>query len=652
MYRSIMCRRFKYQHRSFLLIAFTLCATACSSVGAESKYFGSTEPPPGQVLRYHTGAEPQSLDPQYMTGQPESRIAVALYDGLVEYDEKGINPIPSLAESWQPNANGTVWVFKLRRDAKWSDGAPITAHDFVYSWRRALSPDFAAQYASMGYVVNFGQAYNEGSAFVRDVSTGKFATAEDFKQAKAGGAISFNGDLPLRFSKNIQRDTNEKTDTDFVSSSDFYFVPADEAERKKLIDGDAAKNKTGDKDLARFIEGKEIVPVTADDLGVRALDDYTFEVTLKEPTGYFLKAILHQFFRPVPKQAIEKWGDKLWTKPGNIVTSGAFKLTEWTPYDRIVVERNPLFWDNANTRLDKIVFPSIEELNTAMNLYKAGQIDATQSLTPPPAWRNYLKATKLDYLSGPYLSIEYVWFNVGVKPLDDVRVRRAMSMAINRQILADRAPGQLPLTGFTPPMEGYTGAKGIDYNPDAARKLLAEAGYPEGRGFPKIEIVYNTSESNKQLMELVQAMLKRELNIPVELTNQEWRVYLDNTGKVKYNGLARQGWIGDYVDPNTFLELLTSTSANNKSGWKDLKYDQLLAEANSTVDQQERAAKLQKTESYLLEQQPMIPLIVKALALMRKPYVKNLDGNLLDQYNWRRVYIDHNWQADAAAKAN
>jgi oligopeptide transport system substrate-binding protein len=650
------------------LIALALTAAACAKSNQDSQYFGKITPPQGQTLRYITGAEPQTLDPQYMTGQPESRIAAALFDGLVEYDEKTVTPRPSLATSWDIKENGTLWIFHLRKDAKWTDGTPLTAHDFVYSWRRAVSPELAAPYSSMMYesikIAN-AKAYSAQMAFVRDPATGRFLTEGDMERAGEHGPLVFTGETPVNYdlppATNTATQTPAATTTAATTTNDttsgesasspklvlkdpYFLLPADAEERGKILNGD---HKT-----AHFMEGKEFVAATKENMGVRALDDYTFEVTLEAPTAFFHKIILHQFFRPVPRQSIEKYGDALWVKPGNIVTSGAFKLTEWSPYEKIVVDRNPLFWDNANTKLDQIIFPSIEELTTGMNMYKAGEIDATQSNEVPPPWRNQIKETKKDYVFGPYLQTEFVAINTGIKPLDDPRVRRALSLAINRQIIADQAPGRQPLTAFTPPMDGYENGQGTGYNPDEARKLLAEAGFPGGKGFPQIEIVYNTAESTKQTMEFIQSMLKRELNIKVELTNQEWRVYLENTrsDKMNFNGLSRRGWIGDYVDPNTFLDLMTSASTNNGTGWKDKKYDAMLLAANAETDPAKRMKMLHDAETYMLSQQPIIPLFVGPSSFMRKPYVRNLEANLLDQHDWRQVYIDHNWREERDAQ--
>ncbi|HEY0321057.1 MAG TPA: peptide ABC transporter substrate-binding protein [Pyrinomonadaceae bacterium] len=638
-----------------LLLAVAIVSAACSASAKNEPYFGKVQPPEGQVLRYISGAEPQTLDPQYMTGQPESRIAGAIFDGLVDYTEETMKPRPSLATSWDVNADGTVWTFHLRKDAKWTDGAPLNANDFVYSWRRALSPEFAAPYASLMYVVKFSEAYNNNSAFVRDPQTGKYATEGDLERAGTNSPITFTGAEPEKFDKASPASTaTQAAPAEGAKAKEKYlFVPADAAERDKLANGDPAKSKPAKPELARFILGKEFLPVTKEHVGVMALDDYTFQVTLESPTAYFIKIVLHQFFRPVPRQAIEKWGDQQWVKVGHLVTSGAFKVESWQPYEKIVLVRNPTFWDNANTKLDKIIFPATEQLTTAMNLYKSGEIDCTQSNEVPPPWRNQMKETKKDYKFGPYLQIEYLAINTKLPPLNDPKVRRALSAAVNRQIIADQAPGRMPLTAFTPQMEGYQNAEGDGYNPDLARKLLAEAGFPNGKGFPEIEILYNTAESNKQTQELVQAMLKKELNIKIELTNVEWRVYLEKTRstKMEFKGLARRGWIGDYVDPNTFLDLMTTASANNGTGWADKKYDEMLMAANAETDNEKRMGMLRDSESYMLKQQPIIPLFVGPSSFMCKPYVKNLVPNLLDQHDWRGVYIDHNITAESLGVA-
>jgi oligopeptide transport system substrate-binding protein len=248
-----------------------------------------------------------------------------------------------------------------------------------------------------------------------------------------------------------------------------------------------------------------------------------------------------------------------------------------------------------------------------------------------------------DYQYGPFLQTISLGIRTDVPPLNDVRVRKALSMSINRQILADQAPGRVPSPSFVPLMEGYENAKGDDYNPERARQLLAEAGFPGGKGFPAFEILYNTGEGNKQTQEFVQQMWKKELGVQVKLTNQEFGTFLENiqASTHNFNGFCQWLWVGDYVDPYAFLEMATSDSDNNHSGWKDKKYDSMIVVANAEVDMAKRYKLLHYAEDYMLSQQPMIPLFVGPSAYMCKPYVKNLVPNVLDQHDWRNVSIDH-----------
>lgn len=627
------------------VICFVLALSVLSSACADrSPYFGNVEPPPGQVLRYLNGSEPGTLDPQLMTGQPESRIAIALFDGLVEYDEVTSKPRNSLAESVVPNADGSVWTFNLRRNAVWSDGMPLTAHDLVYSWRRALTPSVAAAKADMMYVIKNAQSFNEGAAFIRDPRSGKFATEGDLERAGTAGPVEFSGAEPERWPDPVLDGCQAELEPNqAVSSEPLLTVPADVKKRDLLLAGDAKARTPARPELARLIANMDLVPAVKENVAVRAVDDFTVQVTLSGPTTSFLARVAHPFYRPVPRQAVEKYGDRMWTRPENIVTSGAFRLTEWLPYDRIVVTRNSAFWDNANTKLDQIFFVIAEKPVTAMNLYKSGEIDCMQSNTVPPAWRKTLSETKKDYRQGPLLKLEAIAINTKLPVFQDVRVRRAFSLAINRDIITDQAPGRVPLTSFVPPMEGYPPASGVGYDPETARRLLAEAGYSNGAGFPEIEYIYNTNDTNKQTAEILQQMWSRELNIPVRLVNVERRVHLIKirADQVGFNGLTRRPHGADYPDPVSFLNLAYSGSADNSTGWRDTKFDALLDAASREVKEARRAELLHQAEQYMIDQQPLIPLYTEPSAFMCKPYVMNLVPNLLDQHNWRGVYIAH-----------
>ena len=586
-----------------------LLSSACMAPAAEGQFFGKVEPPEGQVLRYISGSEPESLDPHVATGQPEARILMAIHDGLVEYDPKTNEPIPAIAERWDVNADASEFVFHLRANAKWSNGKPITAHDFVYSLRRGLDPAFAARNAYMAYYVRHAQGYNEGGVFVRDPGTGAFV---------------------------LDPGADAAADRRLI-------LPADAAARQSRIDAEPR--------LKAAVAGKEFVAIRADDVGIVALDDRTLRISLTQSAPFFVGMMAHQFFKVVPQQAIEQHGSG-WTRPDRIVTSGPFLLEEWRPYDRLVVRRNPLYWDAATVRLDEIRFYPILETTTMMNLYKAGVVDATYNHTVPASWLPLIKGKK-DYMDAPENAIEYYTFNTTKAPMNDVRVRKAFNMAIDKQALADFRVVAKPLTAFTPEgiFPGYPQPRGDQFDPERARQLLAEAGYRAADGtyspaaFPigEVEILYNTTESNRQVAEFIQQQWKQHLRLTVPLRNMEFRTYLPERSEMRYKGFARSGWIGDYMDPYTFLELFAvpSPGTNNTTGWFDPKYVAMLEKANATIDPQQRYALLAQAEAYMLEVQPVIPLMTRATDFMKKPYVKGLYPNPGTVHPWKFVYIEH-----------
>jgi ABC-type oligopeptide transport system substrate-binding subunit len=592
-----------------LALLASACVGACASPAAESEFFGTLEPPEGQVLRYITGSEPESLDPHVATGQPESRIFMALYDGLTEYDPKTTLPIPAIAERWDVNEDSSEFVFHLRRAARWSNGEPITAHDFVYSFRRGLTPDTAARNAYMAYYILHAKGFNEGGVFLRDPASGAFVTEKEIA-----------GDPELRL-----------------------VLPGDEAERQKALDANAR--------LKSVAAGKEIVPVRAEDIGVQALDDHTLRITLVQPAPFFVGMMAHQFFRVLHRPTIEKHG-LLWTQPENIVTSGAFRLAEWRPYDRLVVTRNPSYWDASAVRLDEIRFYPIVEANTMMNLYKAGEVDATYNHTVPPSWLPIITKMK-DYMDAPEIAIEYYAINTRKRPMDDVRVRKAFNMALDKVALAEFRVVVKPLTAFTPEgiFPGYPQPRGDGFDPARARELLAEAGYRDASGnydagrFPVqgLEILYNTNEIHRQVAEFVQQQWKQYLGVTVPLRNMEFRTYLAAKSNLEYTGFARSGWIGDYMDPYNFLELFSTPSlgSNNGTGWFEPAYLRMLNEANRTLDPAKRYELLAKAEAYMLEVQPVIPLMTRSTDWMKKPYVKGMYPNPGTQHAWKFVYIEH-----------
>jgi oligopeptide transport system substrate-binding protein len=620
------------------LLALSALAAGCAVASSGGMYFGRVIPPQGQVMRYVTGSEIESLDPQVGTGQPDARVYQALYEGLVEYHPKNTLPIPGVAERWEVNSDSSEFLFHLRKNARWSNGEPITAKDFAYTFKRGLSPELASRNAYLAYYIKYSQGYNTGGSFVRDPATGQFVLERDVLEEviKAGEAAT----------SRAPEGENPAHDTEFhkfIHQPTRLVLSGDETERKGQI---AANPK-----IEAAIAGKELVPVTADDVGVEAVDDYTFRVTLRQPAPFFLGLMAHQFFRAVPRKAIEQHGEA-WTQAGHIVSGGTFRLKEWIPYDRLVVEKDPNYWDAAAVRLNQIIFYPVKDNATIMNLYKAGEIDGFLNHTVPASWMDHIRPLK-DYMDATENGTDYYDFNVRRGPFTDKRLRKAFNMAIDKVAFANWRKTVKPMTGFVPLgiFPGYPNPKGDDFNPDRARQLMAEAGYPVTKGadgkwvcrnFPvsEVEILYNPDGMNTPIAEFLQAQWRQNLGVTIPLKSMEFRTFLNVRAKGDYKGIARDAWGGDYMDPFTFLNLFYA-GAENGSGWHDPKYDAMLDEANRTSDPAKRYELFAKAEAYMLEEQPVIPLDTPTVNWMKKPYVKGMYPNPLTLHAWKFVYIEH-----------
>jgi oligopeptide transport system substrate-binding protein len=640
------------------LFVSSLFISGCAS-SENSRYFGKTQPPKENVLRYISGSEPESLDPHVSSGQPEARIYMALYDGLVEYHPKDMHPIPGIAKSWEVSPNVDEFIFHLRDNAKWSDGTPITARDFLYSFRRGFAPETASRTASLGYFIKYAEAFNGEQVFVK--KNNEFLLAKDFaddaeqktddstEQKTSVAASSFGAETEFRR---------------FIKSPDRMLLSGDEKKRAKQIEANPK--------LKAAVENAEFVPVTAEDIGVEMLDDYTLRITLRQPAPFFLGLLGHQFFRLVPQKTIEKHG-KNWTRAENIVTCGAFKIKEIYPYDAYILEKDPNYWDAANVRLDGIEFYPVEEQTTILNLYKAGSIDAMLNHIVPASWIDSVRDYKDEYLNFPENATAYYSMNVTKPPFDNQKVRRAFSLAINREVLSQFRKTTKPLYFQTPSGifpdydramekvgEEIRGQRGISpedwakqrkqFDPELARRLLTEAGFPvEQKGdafscptFPvdKVAVSYNTLESNRQIAEIIQNQWKRNLGITIQLKNMEFKTFLPYRNSLEYEGFAQSLWGGDYMDPFTFLGLQYGQQNDGGSGFSDAKYDKMLDEANSELDAQKRLEKLARAEYYLMEQLPAVPLTIAATNWLKKPYVKGMYPNPGTLHAWKFVYIE------------
>jgi len=642
------------------IIMLVAATSSCQVAAKNEEFFGKTTPPTRNVLRYINGDEPETLDPPISSGQPEARIFIALYEGLVEYDPKTLAPVPAIAESWGVNNDSSEYVFHLRHNARWSNGDPIVAEDFVYSFRRGLSPELASRNAYLAYYIKYGQAYNEGAVFVRNPQTGEFLLEKDFAHSDQEVPESLS-QKPLSSGEAEYKGSDSAPNTSFhqfMHSPARLTLPASEKARKKLIDADAK--------LQAAVRDKEFVPVRAEDVGIEAVDDYTVRISLSQPAPYFSGLLAHQLFRAVPRKVIEKYGEH-WTEPAHIVTSGAFKVKAWRPYSELVVERNPFYWDFANVRLEEIHFYTTQDNPTAMNLYKVGEADAVLNHTVPNPWLDVVRSKK-DYMDGAEAAIVYVLINVTRPPMNDIRVRRAFNMAIDKVTYSQSRRITKPLSAFTPEgiFPGYPQPKGDPFNPEQARKLLGEAGFPvmqradgsyECAKFPvdQVEYVFNTQSSNRTMAEFFQAQWKQNLGITVPLRSMEFRTFLNVRAKLEYKGFALGIWGADYMDPFTFLNLFSTPTGDNGSGWWDQRYSEMLDAANRTLDKQKRYELMARAEKFLLDAQPVIPIETSATNWVKKPYVKGMYPNAGSLFPWKFVYIERDpakWDYGVPAMAD
>src|SRR5882762_9744531 len=645
---------------AIVLLIASLINAGCAASAGNATFFGKTEPPRDNVMRYVSGSEPESLDPAISDGQPEARIYMALYEGLVEYDPKTTAPIPALAERWEVNNDSSELTFHLRHNGRFSNGDAITARDFVYTFQRGLDPKLASRNAALAYYIKYAQSYNESDVFVQDPASGKFLLAQDFAEGADQPAKVMadpNREIPppkprVPLSSQpvesvaseyppIPEDKTPDADTDFhkfMHSPERMVLPGDEKKRAKVIEANPK--------LKAALAGKQLVPVAGKDIGVEAVKDYTLRISLAQPAPFFLSLMPHQFFRVVNQRTVKTF-DAAWTDPRNIVTSGPFTLEAWRHYDRVVVKRDPMYWDAANVHLDGIVFYAVVDGTTMMNLYKAGEIDAMLNHAVPAAWLDMIAPMK-DYMDAPEATIEYYQFNCKRPPTSDVRIRKALNMGVDKKALGAWRHSQ-PLTAITPEgmFPGYPQPKGDPFDPEKAKVLLAEAGYRDSSGkfdpkkFPvdQIEIGINPDGNNIPMAEFIQAQWKQNLGISIPIKIMEQKTFLAARSKLEYKGISRNGWGADYMDPFTFLGLYYTPTGNNGTGWWDPKYAALLDEANRTGDHQRRYELMAKAEALALEAQPVMPLFTTSARWMKKPYVKGMYPNPASLFAWKWVYI-------------
>lgn len=499
------------------------------------------------VLRKGGGPEVESLDPHRAEGVSAANILRDLFEGLVG-EKRDSSLTPGAALSWDISDDLMTYTFELRPDAKWSNGDPVTAEDFVFGLRRSVDPAT-------------GSAYSQILAPIKN----------------AEAVIA--GDLP------------------------------------------------------------------PDQLAVEAIDEKTLRVQLKGPTPYFLGLLVHSSAYPVHMASVSQLGNEF-AQPGKLVSNGAYQLSERVIQSHITLKRNPHYWDNANTTIDEVRYLNTEDSNSEFKRFRAGELDWTTTI--PAAQIAWSRENLPDqFQSSTYLGVYYFGFNTSKPPLDNVKLRQALSYAIDRKVITEKVTqgGEQVAAAWVPP--------GVDRHRPAfaawkdwtreqsiaeARRLYAEAGYAADNP-ARVEIRYNTSEDHKRIATVIAAMWKQWLGVETVLINEEWKVYLQNRRLKDKTQVFRAGWIGDYNDANTFLEILHSQHGLNDTGYANAEYDALLDQAAVEGDADRRAQLQHQAEAILLRDLPVLPIYFYVNKRLVSPRVSGWTGNIMDHHFTRYMRL-------------
>ena len=566
--------------RRTLLAAAPAALVSCRQGGP---YFGRTRPPARQRLVYANGNEPDTFDPGTYSGGTEMRIINALFDGLTKFHPLTLEPMAGLATHYEANGDSTRFTFYLRGHrrprgirfansdalpeeflrgrkappdnlpARWSDGSAITAHDFVYSWRRAVDPRTGSADASYFYLIENG----------RDIHRGKREPAE---------------------------------------------------------------------------------------LGVRALDDYSLEVNLCAPASHFLAIQSQRAFFPVPRHAVERGAE--WGR----VVSGAFRLKERRSYERVVLVKNPAYYEAGAVGLDEILFLPVKH-DVLVEMYKTGDVNATDGAYMPSPFVHALRGRR-DFHSIPTLERLCYAINVRERPFDNLLLRYALNMATGKKEIADSLDGgQSPALGCVPPMKGYDAVTSLPvevdgvqfdvlrYDPEAARAMLSKAGFPGGYDSTGRRLTVTVIlDGPPTTSEILQQHWRRNLNLDVKLEPREFNVWIRMLVDVTYRDLAIDPWTAKYPDPAAFLDMYEIGSGQNETGWTDPKYDALLAAANTAPSHALRMRRLAECERLLLTAMPLIPIHFAVYSSLIKPYVRGWAWNALNEHHFKYTWIDTEWR--------
>ncbi len=511
-----------------------------------------------QELHLGNGSEPPTIDPAAVTDLVSFRIMRDIWEPLIDYDATTNQLVPAAAERWEMREDGLEYIFYIREDAKWSNGDPLTAHDFEYGIRRYLEPAMAAPYTEFFKGIKNAVAYSRGETIQ--------ATGERM--------------------------------------------------------------------------------ITWDDVGVKALDDRRLRFEMEHPNLALLVFLRSQYFYPIHQASIEEFGaidetkNSKYFQPETLVTNGPFELVDWQPNKVVTIAKTDTYWDSEVVQLNKVHFYPIDNQETEYNSFRAGQLHKT-STVPSSKMQLINSSDNPAIRRAPFYGTYYYEFNVEKPPFDDPRVRRALSYAIDREQIIEYIAqgGQQLASSFIPPtVNGYMPDFQIAPDLDEARRLLAEAGYPNGEGFPPTELIFNTSEGHRAIAEAVQQMWKDELGIEVTLANQEWKVFLQTRVNGNYQ-IARAAWVGG-LDMAGYLDIFETNSGNNNSNYSSAEFDRLVALGAKEPNAEKRIKLFQDAERVLLTDMPVAPIYHYTTTQLVHPAVQNWHDSPIDFRLLKYVYLD------------
>jgi oligopeptide transport system substrate-binding protein len=503
------------------------------------------------VLNRGSGGEPDTLDPHRNEENSGAEILRDLFEGLTTEDVEA-RIVPGTAESWTISEDGRVYTFSIRSGARWSNGDPVAAEDFVAGLRRTVAPATASTYAQILYPIENAEAI-------------------------------VNGKLP------------------------------------------------------------------PEDLAVHAIDARTLEIRLAAPTPYFLDLLSHATTYPLHRASFAEHGAQF-SRPGNLVSNGAYRLTEWVVQSHVKAEKNPYYWDAGNVQIDTVVFHSTEDIDAELRRYRAGELDFTFQF-PASQYRWIQDNLPGELHNDPYISTYFYALDIQEPPFDDPRLRQALSMAIDRTVITEQvtAAGETPAYGLVPPgVQNYAGPRyawaelASEQRVAEARRLYAAAGYSDSNPL-EIEIRYNTSENHRRIAVAIASMWKQHLGVDARLVNEEWKVMLQTRQDPSAWDVMRIGWTGDYNDAFTFLEIFHSSHGQNFPGYADPEYDALLEAIANETDLERRRVLMHEAERRVMEAYPVVLIYFYANKHLVKPYVKGFQANIMDHNHSRYLRIERNF---------